>query len=81
MATPSIMALIFPSVVLGVHKQTTLFFLIVHFSLLIAHFYLKTKPNYQPTAAEFKRALEPLQNYNLLLTALLQFPESFHYEK
>ena len=36
---------------------------------------------YQPLASEFKKALEPLQKDNLLLCALLQFPESFHYEK
>jgi uncharacterized protein YecE (DUF72 family) len=33
------------------------------------------------SAAEFKKAIEPLQNNNLLLTVLLQFPQSFHYEK
>ena len=36
---------------------------------------------YKPLAVEFKKALEPLQNNNLLLCALFQFPESFHYEK
>jgi len=30
---------------------------------------------------EFKKALEPLLTENLLLCALFQFPESFHYEK
>lgn len=30
---------------------------------------------------EFKKALDPLRNNNLLLCVLLQFPESFHYEK
>ena len=39
------------------------------------------KTQYQPLAAEFKKALEPLQNNSVLLCALLQFPESFHYEK
>jgi uncharacterized protein YecE (DUF72 family) len=32
-------------------------------------------------AAEFKKAMEPLQNNSLLLSVLLQFPQSFHYEK
>jgi uncharacterized protein YecE (DUF72 family) len=31
--------------------------------------------------AEFIKALEPLQNNNLLLNVLLQFPQSFHHEK
>jgi uncharacterized protein YecE (DUF72 family) len=31
--------------------------------------------------SEFKKALEPLLNNNLLLSVLLQFPQSFHYEK
>jgi len=39
------------------------------------------KSKYQPLVAEFKRALEPLMNDKLLLCALFQFPESFHYEK
>ena len=39
------------------------------------------KSQYQPLVSEFKRALEPLRNANLLLCALVQFPESFHYEK
>jgi uncharacterized protein YecE (DUF72 family) len=39
------------------------------------------KSHYQPLVAEFKKALEPLQKANLLLCALFQFPESFHYEK
>jgi uncharacterized protein YecE (DUF72 family) len=37
--------------------------------------------NYQSLIYEFKKALDPLQKENLLLCALLQFPESFHYEK
>jgi len=36
---------------------------------------------YQPLVSEFKKALEPLQVNNVLLCALFQFPESFHYEK
>ena len=36
---------------------------------------------YQTLAAEFKKAIEPLQSNNVLLCALLQFPEGFHYEK
>lgn len=39
------------------------------------------KSRYQPLVKEFKTALEPLQNANRLLCALMQFPESFHYEK
>jgi len=39
------------------------------------------KSQYQPLVSEFKKALEPLRNKNLLLCALVQFPESFHYEK
>ena len=39
------------------------------------------KSQFRPLAAEFKRALEPLQNGSHLLCALLQFPQSFHYEK
>ena len=39
------------------------------------------KSNYQPLVSEFKKALEPLQKDNKLLCALLQFPQSFHYEK
>ena len=39
------------------------------------------KTQYQTTAADFKKALEPLQTAGVLLCALLQFPESFHYEK
>ena len=39
------------------------------------------KSNYQQQATEFKKAMEPLLNENLLLSALLQFPQSFHYEK
>jgi len=36
---------------------------------------------YKPLIGEFKNALEPLQANNVLLCALFQFPESFHYEK
>jgi uncharacterized protein YecE (DUF72 family) len=36
---------------------------------------------YQTLLTEFKKALEPLLNKNLLLCALFQFPESYHYEK
>lgn len=36
---------------------------------------------YQPLINEFKKALEPMLTENLLLCTLLQFPESFHYEK
>jgi uncharacterized protein YecE (DUF72 family) len=36
--------------------------------------------NYQLLADEFKKALEPLLTDGLLLCALFQFPESFHYE-
>jgi uncharacterized protein YecE (DUF72 family) len=36
---------------------------------------------YQSLVCEFKKALEPMLNDNLLLCALFQFPESFHYEK
>ena len=39
------------------------------------------KSQYQPLAAEFRKALDPLRTDNLLLCTLLQFPESFHYEK
>lgn len=39
------------------------------------------KRKYQKLTAEFKKALEPLQKENLLLCSLLQFPQSFHYEK
>ena len=39
------------------------------------------KSQYQLLVGEFKKALEPLQNANQLLCTLLQFPESFHYEK
>jgi uncharacterized protein YecE (DUF72 family) len=39
------------------------------------------KTKYQQLMCEFKNALEPLINNNLLLCALFQFPESFHYEK
>jgi len=39
------------------------------------------KINFQSQAAEFKTALEPLLKENLLLCALFQFPQSFHYEK
>ena len=36
---------------------------------------------YQSLISEFKTALEPLQANNVLLCALFQFPQSFHYEK
>jgi uncharacterized protein YecE (DUF72 family) len=39
------------------------------------------KSKYQPLASEFKKALEPLLKDNLLLCALFQFPESYHYDK
>jgi len=39
------------------------------------------KSNFQIVTSEFKKALEPLQKNNVLLCVLLQFPESFHYEK
>jgi uncharacterized protein YecE (DUF72 family) len=39
------------------------------------------KSGYQQFVCEFKKALEPLQKENLLLCALFQFPESFHYDK
>jgi Uncharacterized conserved protein len=39
------------------------------------------KTNYQVLITEFKKALEPLISNNLLLCALFQFPESYHYEK
>jgi len=39
------------------------------------------KSRYQPLVYEFKKALEPLQKNNLLLCSLVQFPESFHYDK
>jgi len=39
------------------------------------------KSKYQILMFEFKKALEPLIKNNLLLCALFQFPESFHYEK
>jgi uncharacterized protein YecE (DUF72 family) len=39
------------------------------------------KTQYQPLIKQFKNALEPLQKDNLLVCALFQFPQSFHYEK
>jgi uncharacterized protein YecE (DUF72 family) len=39
------------------------------------------KSRYQPLIFEFKKALEPLLKENLLLCALFQFPESYHYDK
>jgi len=39
------------------------------------------KTNYQLLISEFKKALEPLITEKLLLCALFQFPESYHYEK
>jgi uncharacterized protein YecE (DUF72 family) len=38
------------------------------------------KSLYQPLVGQFKKALEPLLTDNLLLCALFQFPESFHYD-
>jgi uncharacterized protein YecE (DUF72 family) len=40
-----------------------------------------TLAEYQKKTGEFKTALETLLTNNLLLCALFQFPESFHYEK
>jgi len=39
------------------------------------------KSQYQTLVFEFKKALDPLLNNNLLLCVLIQFPESFHYDK
>jgi uncharacterized protein YecE (DUF72 family) len=39
------------------------------------------KSRYQALVYEFRKALEPLIKENLLLCALFQFPESYHYEK
>jgi uncharacterized protein YecE (DUF72 family) len=39
------------------------------------------KSRYQALVSEFKKALEPLMKDDLLLCALIQFPESFHYGK
>ena len=39
------------------------------------------KSRYQLLIYEFKKALEPLRENNLLLCTLFQFPESFHYDK
>jgi uncharacterized protein YecE (DUF72 family) len=39
------------------------------------------KSRYQSLISEFKNALEPLLYNNLLLCALFQFPESYHYNK
>ena len=39
------------------------------------------KSQYLTLVDEFKKALEPLLSEKLLLCALFQFPESFHYEK
>jgi uncharacterized protein YecE (DUF72 family) len=36
--------------------------------------------DYLKFAYDFKKALEPLQNNNLLLSALFQFPQYFHYD-
>ena len=38
------------------------------------------KGQYMPLVGEFRKALEPLLESGLLLCALFQFPESFHYE-
>jgi uncharacterized protein YecE (DUF72 family) len=39
------------------------------------------RSHYQSLVSDFKKALEPLMNDDLLLCVLVQFPESFHYEK
>jgi len=39
------------------------------------------KSQYQTLIFEFRKALDPMLNDNLLLCVLIQFPESFHYEK
>jgi uncharacterized protein YecE (DUF72 family) len=39
------------------------------------------KSHYLPLMAEFKKALEPLIAEKVLLCILLQFPESYHYDK
>ena len=39
------------------------------------------RSKYQILIFEFRKALEPLLESNLLVCALFQFPESFHYEK
>jgi len=39
------------------------------------------KSHFQSLADQFKTVLDPLLKDNLLLCALLQFPQSFHYEK
>src|SRR5215469_16391035 len=39
------------------------------------------KSRFQSLVGDFKKALEPLLRENLLLCALFQFPESFHYDK
>jgi len=39
------------------------------------------KSQYQKLIFEFRKAIDPLLRDNLLLCVLLQFPESFHYEK
>jgi len=36
---------------------------------------------YQVVVSDIKKALEPLQTNNVLLCLLLQFPQSFHYDK
>jgi len=38
------------------------------------------KSNFRQIASEFKTGIEPLLKDNLLLCALFQFPQSFHYE-
>jgi uncharacterized protein YecE (DUF72 family) len=38
------------------------------------------KSRYQALVSDFKKALEPLLNDDLLVCALIQFPESFHYK-
>jgi len=43
--------------------------------------HIRNKTNFRHTASEYKKALEPLLSENKLLCTLLQFPQSFHYEK
>jgi uncharacterized protein YecE (DUF72 family) len=39
------------------------------------------KSQYKTLIIEFRKALDPMLNDNLLLCVLIQFPESFHYDK
>ena len=41
----------------------------------------KDTSNYRALVLEFKKAIDPLMYNNLLVCALFQFPESFHYDK